>query len=197
VFGAECGEALLLLLAEMVERERGFRAALAGILGEALRQRLQAGVGAFSEQVQSLAETVDALGLLLRCASELVAEMAAKAVETLLQFLATGALLLAQGAFDAGAVVLQRVQLRVQAGITAAAQQHGELQQQHQQGENDEDNQQGFVERHGTFSVVDASSVRRAVSPAASGFHVAAARAVHHGPTRWPGRASWNMFTIT
>src|SRR3546814_18924290 len=103
----------------MIERQRGFLAALARVLGEALGQRLQAGVGAFGEQVQALAEAVDALALLLRHAADLLAEVAAATAEALLQFLAAGALFLAHRALDARAVVLQPIQLGYHARVAA------------------------------------------------------------------------------
>ena len=112
VVGGECGQALLLLLAEAGQREGEFLAAAVGVAGQPLGQLLQAGVGAFGELAQALAEAVDALGLLLRYRRQLLAHVDAEAVEALLQFFATGALFLAQRALQAFAVVLERVQPR-------------------------------------------------------------------------------------
>ena len=197
MFGAECGEALLLLFAEAVERERGLRAALARVLRELLRQGLQTLAGAVGERSQALAEALDALGLLLRHAAELLPHMAAETVETLLQLLPTGALLLAQGALDPGTVVLQRIQFGAHARAVAAAQQRDELQQQHQHKQDDEDDLQDLVEWHGTFPGFDASSVRRAVSWPAPAFHAGMAGVVHDGRSACSRRRSWNMSTIT
>jgi hypothetical protein len=128
-------------------------AALARVVGQPLRQRAQAFVGALGERVEPLAEAVDAPGLLRRHPGQLLADVAAETVEALLQLLAAGALLLAQRALQAFVVVLQRVEARVQAMVAGPAQQQDKLQEQHQQDGGEDDGGQEGGGGHERFPV--------------------------------------------
>jgi hypothetical protein len=85
-------------------------------------QRLQPGAGAVGERGEPLAEAVDAFGLLARHAGQLLADVVAKAIEALLQLLATGALFLAQRALQAFVVVLQGIEAGAQLVAAGRAQ---------------------------------------------------------------------------
>jgi hypothetical protein len=151
VVSGERRQLLALLLAGAGEGEAHLLAALAGILGETLGKALQAGVGARGEAVQALAEALDALGLLVRHPAQLLGDVAAEAVETLLQFLAAGALFLAQRALQALAVALERIQADGEAIVGAAAAQQHHLQREDGQGEQEHEGEEYVGEGHGRF----------------------------------------------
>ena len=80
---------------------------------------------------------------------------------------------LAQCALQALVVVLQRIEPRGEAGIAAAAQQHGDLQGQQHQREHDEDDEQGFAGRHGRVSCGTVrASVRTVVAAPATSHRI-------------------------